>query len=120
MSKRTPPCPAHPEWTTAQYWSFIRSGLRAKFNKWPPKWECYKENRRVVTGKRHKYEYQCAACGDWWTAKDVEIDHITPAGSLRNYSELSPFVRKLFVPKNKLQVLCKACHKKKTAEERKK
>ena len=118
MAKKTPPFPGHKMWTTARFWSFIRSGLRSKFNKWPPKWECLNESRRVVTGQRHKYEYRCAMCLKWWKAKEVEVDHITPVGSLKSEKDLPKFVLGLFAPRNKLQVLCRKCHKRKTASER--
>lgn len=116
--KRTPPFPAHKAWTTSKFWSFIRSGLRAKFNRWPPKWEVYNDSRRTVTGQRHKYEYQCAMCLKWWKAKEVEVDHIEEVGSLKDFSDLPRFVKRLFVPKNKLQVLCRPCHKRKTTMDR--
>ena len=111
---KTPPFKGHPAWTTARFWSFVRAGLRAKFNKWPPKWETYNNARRVVTGKRHKYEYQCAKCKQWWKAKEVEIDHIKEIGSLKDFSDLPRFTRRLFCSVADLQVLCIPCHRKKT------
>ena len=118
MRKRTPPCPMYPRWTTSVFWSFIRSGLRAKFTRWPPKYELYNDDRRTVVGQRHKYEYQCAVCLEWFKMKEVEVDHIVKCGSLKKYEDLHGFVERLFVPKNKLQLICKPCHKAKTKLDR--
>lgn len=51
---------------------------------------------------------------------DVTVDHITPCGSLLCDNDLPKFVKNLFCTQDRLQVLCKDCHKTKTAEERKK
>lgn len=119
MAKRTPPCKHYPAWTTAKFWAFVRSGLRAKWQRWPPRYEALNEARRSVTGKRHKYEYQCSKCKEWKKQKEVQVDHITPCGSLNRYEDLPRFVRRLFVSKDKLRILCKACHQGETNEQRK-
>ena len=75
-----------------------------------------KEGRRSVTGARHKYEYECADCRGWFQQKDIQIDHITPAGGDTDWNE---FISKLFVGVPKLQRLCTPCHARKTKEERK-
>ena len=114
MGKKTPPFPPYPTWTTAKFWSFIRSKLRNGFTRWPPKYECLEDAKRIVTGQRHKYEYQCNLCNQWYKQKEVEVDHIEPVGSLKDFHDLAGFVKRMFVPKSKLQVLCKQCHKEKT------
>ena len=114
MGKRTPDWPDYPKWTTAKFWSFLRSGFRQKFNRWPPKYECLEKAKRTVSGQRHRYEYQCAECEGWFKQKDVEVDHITPVGSLNNYDDLVGFVKRMFVSTDKLRVVCKTCHKAKT------
>ena len=44
--------------------------------------------------------------------KDVEVNHIEPCGSLRDYHEIKAFHDRLFVENiSKLEVLCKGCHK---------
>lgn len=119
MGRKTPPFKEYPTWTTAKFWSFVRSGLRAKWSRWPPKYEALNKVRRKVEGKRHKWEFKCAHCGQWYKQKDVAVDHRTPAGKLNCYEDLPEFVEKLFVSSDKLDVLCHSCHKVKTAEERK-
>lgn len=120
MGRKTPPFPQYKEWTTARFWSFIRSGLRAKWNRWPPKYVVLEAARKVVRGKRHKYEYKCSQCSKWYKAKEVEVDHIEPAGRLGDFDDLPGFVERLFVGEDKLRVVCKPCHKTLTAAERKK
>jgi 5-methylcytosine-specific restriction endonuclease McrA len=118
MPRKTPPFEPYPEWTTAKFWGFIRSKLRAGFTRWPPKYELLNDVRRIVTGKRHKYEFQCNLCKGWFKQKEVEVDHIVPVGALKCPEDLAGFVSRMFVGKDKLQVVCKTCHKEKTKRER--
>ena len=99
MPKKTPPFPEYPSWTTSKFFSFIRSGLRAKWT-------------------RQKFEYLCAECGEYYPQKEVEVDHIISCGTLKTYDDIGPFVERLFVGKDKLRLLCKPCHKAITKKER--
>lgn len=110
MGRKTPPFSEHPEWTESKFWSFIRSGLRAKFSRWGPKYKCLNNAKRTVKGKRHKYEFKCAECNKWFKQKDVQVDHTVPCGTLKTYEDLPGFVKRLFVSADKLRVLCKPCH----------
>jgi 5-methylcytosine-specific restriction endonuclease McrA len=109
-----------PSWSDAQYWGFIRSGLRAKWNRYPLKWEVLRNAARqaVITARGRKSEYQCAKCYKWWSAKEVTVDHVIPCGSLKSYDDLPAFVERLFCPIGNLQVLCMECHKEKTKADR--
>ena len=107
------------QWTEARYWQFIRSLLRQGFQRYPVKQMVKTDNRRKVTGQRHKFEYLCAECGGWFKDKEVNVDHIVPAGSLKDYSDLPGFVKRLYCEADGLQILCKPCHDAKTAKERK-
>jgi len=119
MGRKTPPFKEYPTWTTAKFWSFVRSGLRVKWTRWPPKYEALNDVRRTVTGKRHRFEYQCSACKDFFKQKEVEVDHIQPVGSLNDYKDLPGFVERLFTSKQGLRVVCKPCHKEITQRNRK-
>ena len=69
------------------------------------------DSRTPVSAKgRQKWAYECAMCNKKFAQKQVEVDHIEPVGSLNNYRQLSGFVRRLFVSKDKLRVVCKPCH----------
>lgn len=101
------------QWTEARYWGFIRSALRHAFTKWGPK-HAAKREAKVAYNK-----YNCAACSGVFPSKEVEVDHIVPAGSLRTYDDLPGFVERMFCEAEGFQVLCKTCHQAKTNEERK-
>ena len=120
MAKKSPPFGPHPEWTEARFWSFIRSALRSAWSRYPVKYKVLANAKRNYKGpnKQQKYEFQCAECKEWFKAKEVSVDHITPAGTLRSYEDLPDFVRKLFVSEEELQVLCDKDHKAKTLAER--
>lgn len=117
---RTPPFENYPAWSTAKFWSFLRSGLRSTYNKWPAKWEVLGAAKRPYSGagKQQKWEYQCASCQQWHKQKDVSVDHKVPAGSLNSFDDIAGFVERLFVGADGLQLLCKGCHDAKTKEER--
>jgi hypothetical protein len=117
---RTPPWPDWPEWSEAKFWAFLRSGLRAKWTRWPPKYAVVAAAKRPYVGdnKRQKFEYQCAACSNYYPQKEVSVDHIVPVGTLKSFDDLPAFVQKLFVGVDKLQLLCDTCHNKKTQDER--
>ncbi len=121
MPRITPKTRAGETWTESRYWTFIRSALRQAWSKYPVKYQVLNNNRRPFAGadKRTKWEYQCAECGQWFKAKEVQVDHIESAGSLKSYEDLPDFVRRLFCEADNLQVMCKPCHKTKTQEERK-
>ena len=106
--------------TEAAFWSFIRSALRQKSRWWKPIAQAKAKAKRKYVGplKRQKFEYQCAVCLKWFAEKNINIDHIIPAGTLRSAEDLPGFVERLFVEVEGLQVLCSNCHDKKTAKER--
>lgn len=119
---RTPPFPAYPSWSSAKFWGFVRAGLRSKAQRWPPRYEVLAEAKRKYEGSnpRQKFEYLCAICNKYHPQKDVEVDHIIPAGALSSFDDLAGFVERLFCSKEGLRVLCKVCHKKITKESKEK
>jgi len=118
--KRGVKCRAGNTWTEARYFQFIRTALRGAWTRYPVKYQVLKKHSKPITGRRHKTEYQCNECKKWFKQTEVQVDHIKPAGSLKTYKDLPQFVETLFCEADNLQVLCKTCHKEKTAEERKK
>jgi 5-methylcytosine-specific restriction endonuclease McrA len=106
-------------WTESKYWSQVRSHLRNAFRYWHPMKQCKEAVRRPnqSDNKRLRWEYQCNHCFSWYADKEVQVDHIIPAGSLKCADDLAPFLERL-TTETGFQVLCKACHQIKTNEER--
>lgn len=106
--------------TESMFWSFIRSALRQKSRWWKPITECKLKSKRKYKGvnKRQRFEYQCNTCKEWFAEKNVNVDHIFPAGSLNCAQDLPGFVERLFCEVEKLQILCSTCHDIKTKEEK--
>jgi 5-methylcytosine-specific restriction endonuclease McrA len=109
------------KWTEGRFNSFVTSILRSGSRRWPPKYETLNkaktEKRTNPKTNRLAQHYLCASCGEEFTAKDVEVDHITPIGVDKSWDE---FIHGLYCEEENLQVLCKPCHKKKTKEEKQK
>jgi 5-methylcytosine-specific restriction endonuclease McrA len=101
--------------TESQFWGMIRSSLRQKSRWWKPIAKAKEKARRAAKKGKLKWEYQCNSCKGWFASKEVEVDHIIEAGSLRSYDDLAGFVERLFAEDlDSYQVLCKTCHKEKT------
>jgi len=109
--KRTPPFPEHPSWTTARFWGWVRGNLRKAWLKWPPRYTVLANAKERVDGK---WRWRCSECNELHMNKDVEVDHITTVGTLRCAEDLPAFVSNLFVSEDKIRVVCKSCHKRKT------
>lgn len=107
-------------WSKSRYFSFIRSNLRRASIKYPVRGQVLKKYRRPYEGsdKRTKWEYPCKRCGEWFKMKEIEVDHIEPAGSLKEYEDLPGFCKRLFCEEDNLRILCKACHLVYTNKER--
>lgn len=106
--------------TESAFWTMIRSTLRNKSRFWEPIKLCKQLGRRKYVGPRRtqKWEYQCACCSKWYPEKEINVDHIRPAGQLRSAADLPSFVETLFCEVDNLQILCNTCHDKKTKQEK--
>ena len=106
--------------TEAAFWAFIRSALRQKSRWWKPIAFAKNAARRVYKGtnRRQKFEYQCNHCKKWFPEKEIDVDHIVPAGTLKTAADLPGFVERLFCEVDNLQVLCVDCHAVKTEKEK--
>lgn len=118
MAQQKPRPKGGGRYTESQFFSFIRSGLRSKFHRWPPKWDTLEKAKIKSRAKRYKWKYKCEICKKYYPKKEVQVDHIIPCGSLKSFDELPQFVERLFCEENELRVLCKPCHTKVTKEER--
>lgn len=106
--------------TEAAFWGMIRAALRQKSRWWKPIAQAKAEAKRKYKGpnKRQQWEYQCNECKNWFPDKQVNVDHILPAGSLNCAQDLPGFVERLFCEVDGLQCLCTKCHDKKTKSEK--
>lgn len=89
----------------------LRSGLRKN-------WMYYGQNRRdAADAAKEGDRWKCGSCGGLFRRGEIEIDHTEPAGSLKTWDDLLPFVKRLFL--NPCLALCEACHQQKTNAEAK-
>ena len=110
------------EWTEARKHSFIVSILRAGTRRWPPKYECLnaaktKKKTNKLTGRMAQH-YRCAGCRKEFPATGVSVDHIKPVVGPEGFISWDLFIANMFCTGDGLQVLCTACHKKKTVKEK--
>lgn len=99
--------------TEAQYLAWIRSALRSKSLKWPPRNKCLELARRPYKGegKQQKWEYKCAICENYFKAKEVCVDHYPKeAGSILSVQDIGEFANNLYCEIDNLRCLCKSCH----------
>ena len=109
--------------TEAAYFGKLRSALRRHYRGWKPMMEAKKLSRVPYVGDnpRMKWLYQCNACKSYFKGTEVQVDHITPVGTLRCLEDLPAFVERLCCEEvEAFQVLCLPCHQEKTNLEREK
>ncbi len=109
------------EWTEAQFWGFLRSGLRKMSQRFPPLARLALDACKRASqsdNKRIKWEYQCVDCEGWFPRKKVQVDHIEPCGSLRSFEDVRGFVERLFCEPDGLRVRCEDCHNRRTQSDR--
>ena len=122
MGKRVERTRCGNTWTESRYFNFLRGVQRMGFKKYPVKYQCLEAARRPYDGtdRRIKWLYTCAICKQEFLQKDIEVDHIEPAGSLTSIDHIAGFIKRLFCEIDNLRVACKPCHKEITAEARSK
>lgn len=110
------------QWTEAKFRSFIRGNLRRVSQKWAPI-QTTLSKARVERGF-----YLCAGCKeivpattkvDGKRVKNVHVDHIEPViDPAIGWQGWDSLVERMFVEEDNLQLLCDACHKVKTDNEK--
>ncbi len=115
-------------WTAARFRSFIKSALRSASMKWPPKYEV-KKQARVERGvykcagyKRRAHKVPASLPPPPGRKRRVDnalVDHIVPViDPVEGFTTWDEVVARMFCEPVGLQLLCKACHDRKTADER--
>ena len=110
-------------WTDGRMRSFITSALRSAFRKFPNKFAALKNafvgKRKNKRTGREASHYECASCGKFFPATEVDVDHIEPVvNPADGFVSWDVYIDRLYCSVTNLQILCKTCHKKKTASER--
>lgn len=109
------------QWTESRYHSFVKGGLRSASQRWPPKYTtlaeaCVGTFINPKSGRLAKH-YKCNKCGNAFPQKDVEVNHIEPVVPVSGFDSWDGVVERMFCEKDKLEVLCKPCHKSLTQQE---
>lgn len=105
------------KWTEARFKSFIKGGLRSLTKRWGPIHEARKK-ARVERGVYLCAGYKRKAHKVRWR-DGIAVDHIDPIIGPGGFKSWDEVIERMFVELDKLQVLCKDCHNKKTKDERK-
>jgi hypothetical protein len=62
---------------------------------------------------------QCNYCKGWFTGNNLQVDHVSPVGSFKNYDDAAVFLYRLLAPMDNMQLLCAdKCHMQKSYAER--
>lgn len=62
--------------------------------------------------------FHCPICKQFWPLQMAEVDHEPPIGTLESWRDMAMFFEKMVYGPQR--AICKLCHKKKTAEQRRK
>ena len=65
---------------------------------------------------------RCAMCNDLFPKSEINVDHIHPVGKGFGWppgQDMLEWAQRLFCKVENLQCLCKACHRRKSAKEKK-
>ncbi len=111
-------------WTASRYKTFLTSIIRGGFSKFPNKFKVLKnafvEKRLNPDSGKVASFYLCKECGGQFTATNVQVDHKRPVVDVENgFEGWDAYIAGMYCHIRNLQVLCIACHKEKSAQERK-
>ncbi len=113
-------------WTTARFHSFVKGALRAAARRWPPKSAVKKAAWRergqylCVGYKRHSHIVPLSVSVDGKRKTNIETDHIEPIVDPNvGFISWDQIILRMFCEAENLQILCRDCHRSKTADERK-
>ena len=106
-TERVPRTRAGGEWTEAQFWNFLTSALRKASRRWPPivrqVWQRYRRENQS-DNKRLKWEFWCAGCGEWFPAKELQVEHTE---QITKQHEFLPWVQRQECDPETIQQLIK-------------
>lgn len=99
----------------AQFYSWIRSGIRGMWKRYPIKNQFISNNRYkacIGKGGREVWASDCSICGQAYSLSKMQVDHIVPSGSLRSMEDVATFMGRMFLVDDvtKLRMVCVPCH----------
>ena len=103
--------------------NFITSALRGGFNRFPNKYAALKNafvgrKKNKKTGRQAAH-YKCASCSKVFPSREIQVDHVNPVvDPEKGFINWDVYIDRMFCVVENLQALCKVCHKRKTADER--
>lgn len=93
---------------------YLIGWLRRGTSKWPGRRQCLsKAKTMVVIGGQVRARFKCAACGNQFDKRHVEVDHKNEVGPFKG--DWNDFLERMYCDVGNLQVLCVNCHSKKTS-----
>lgn len=99
-------------------WVKVRSALRDIYRYSPMRREAIKLASTLVDPELGGKGFACPLCTRDYPIQMADVDHIEPCGSLLCSADLHEFFNRLMY--GKVRVICKICHKKVTAAQRRK
>src|SRR4051812_1401286 len=88
-------------------------------------WSRSKERREILKAATYAPgrdlncpHFECPICLKYWPIQMAEVDHEPPIGTLESWKDTATFIDKMFFGPQR--AICKLCHKKKTAMQRRK
>lgn len=109
--------PRTPWKTKSAFMSYIRGCLRKAWNQHPVKLSVLKNQRKQVPNpnprgnKKTVWGFECPLCGTEDVIKNAQVDHIKPAGTLVDISDIQQFAENLLVVvEEDLRLICKNCN----------
>lgn len=106
--------------TKSAYFSWVRGQIRRGLWSRNPIKNYIKRQaaRPAPRGMRAKKVIQCEFCLKDHAQSKIEVDHIIPAGSLKDWDDIGSFMERMLNPSGGYRLLCKPCHKTHTYAEK--
>lgn len=112
---KTPWGEGKPWKTKSSFMVYLRGCLRLAWKRNPIKLNLIKKKRKRIEGKKEgttRWGGTCSLCKEDFPQNMLEVDHIVPAGSLKDIPDIQGFVeRLLIVTEDDLRIVCKQCNK---------
>lgn len=96
----------------------LRSAIRLIWSRSAERRAILKAAQFVAGDMTHHYAFICPVCSVQYPIQMAEVDHEPPLGAFDNWRDVENFIDRMFYGPQR--AICKLCHKRKTAEQRRK